>query len=225
MLTATAGFRHDSIATARQVVTTLGTASGFSVTATEDVTSISAATLANYDVLFFALTSGELAFTAEQRAAILSFVASGKGFLGAHSATDTLYEWPEYGALIGAYFKEHPWTRVASVIVEDRAHAATMGLGERFSIEEEFYTFRENPRGRVQVLLRLDAASVGAVGRLSAGLGAVARRRARVLQRPRALRLDLVRPAVSAADRGRDPVGGGPVIVEDSLQTADGSRR
>ena len=30
MLTATAGFRHDSIATARQVVTSLGTASGFS---------------------------------------------------------------------------------------------------------------------------------------------------------------------------------------------------
>jgi type 1 glutamine amidotransferase len=164
MLTATAGFRHDAIATARQVVTSLGTANGFSVTTTEDVASISAATLANYDVLFFALTSGELAFTAEQRAAILAFVAGGKGFLGAHSATDTLYEWPEYGALIGAYFKEHPWTRVASVIVEDRAHAATMGLGERFSIEEEFYTFRENPRGRVQVLLRLDASSVGASG-------------------------------------------------------------
>ena len=165
MLTATAGFRHDSIATARQVVTSLGSSSGaFSVTATEDVTSITAASLANYDVLFFALTSGELAFTAEQRAAILAFVAGGKGFLGAHSATDTLYEWPEYGALIGGYFKEHPWTRVASVVVEDRAHAATAGLGERFSIEEEFYTFRENPRSRVQVLLRLDAASVGSSG-------------------------------------------------------------
>ena len=165
MLTATAGFRHDSIATARQVVTSLGSSSGgFTVTATEDIASISAASLANYDVLFFALTSGELAFTAEQRAAILSFVASGKGFLGAHSATDTLYEWPEYGALIGAYFQEHPWTRVASVVVEDRTHAATAGLGERFSIEEEFYTFRENPRSRVQVLLRLDAASVGSSG-------------------------------------------------------------
>jgi type 1 glutamine amidotransferase len=29
---------------------------------------------------------------------------------------------------------------------------------------EEFYTFRENPRGRVQVLMRLDPASVGASG-------------------------------------------------------------
>ena len=37
-------------------------------------------------------------------------------------------------------------------------------LGDRFSIHEEFYAFRENPRPRVQVLLRLDTASVGASG-------------------------------------------------------------
>ena len=165
MLTATAGFRHDSIATARQVVTGLGTASGqFTVTSTEDISAINAATLANYDVLFFALTSGELAFTADQKTAILAFVSNGKGFLGAHSATDTLYQWPEYGALVGAYFKEHPWTQQASVIVENGAHPATAGIGDRFSLEEEFYTFRENPRNRVQVLLRLDAASVGSSG-------------------------------------------------------------
>jgi type 1 glutamine amidotransferase len=165
MLTATAGFRHDSIATARQVLTGLGTSSGeFTVTTTEDISSISAATLGNYDVLFFALTSGELAFTAEQKAGILAFVSNGGGFLGAHSATDTLYEWPEYGALVGAYFREHPWTQRAAVIVEDRTHPSTSGLGDRFTIEEEFYTFRDNPRSRVQVLLRLDAASVGASG-------------------------------------------------------------
>ena len=165
MLTATAGFRHDSIATARQVLTGLGASSGeFTVTTTEDVSAIGAATLANYDVLFFALTSGELAFTADQKAAILAFVANGKGFVGAHSATDTLYQWAEYGALVGAYFKEHLWTQQASVIVENGAHPATAGLGDRFSIEEEFYAFRENPRPRVQVLLRLDAASVGSSG-------------------------------------------------------------
>jgi uncharacterized protein len=165
MLTATAGFRHDSIATARQVLTSVGASSGeFTVTPTEDVAAITAANLATYDVLFFALTSGELAFSADQKAAILAFVSNGKGFLGAHSATDTLYQWPDYGAVVGAYFQEHPWTQRASVIVEDRTHPATVGLGDRFSIEEEFYTFRENPRNRVQVLLRLDPASVGSSG-------------------------------------------------------------
>ncbi len=165
MLTATAGFRHDSITAARQVMTTLGASTGqFTVTATDDVTAVNATTLANHDVLFFALTSGELPFTDAQKAAILAFVSRGGGMLGAHSATDTLYDWPEYGALIGAYFKEHPWTRQATVIVEDLAHPATAGLGDRFAIEEEFYTCRDDPRPRVHVLLRLDAASVGGTG-------------------------------------------------------------
>ena len=165
MLTATAGFRHDSIAAARQVMTTLGASTGeFTVTASDDVAAVTSTSLANHDVLFFALTSGELPFTDAQKAAILAFVSRGGGLLGAHSATDTLYDWPEYGSLIGAYFKEHPWTRQATVIVEDLAHPATAGLGDRFAIEEEFYTFRDNPRPRVHVLLRLDAASVAAAG-------------------------------------------------------------
>jgi type 1 glutamine amidotransferase len=165
MLTATAGFRHDSIDTARQTLSALAASTGaFTITATEDVSAIGAASLAGYDVLFFAMTSGELAFTPDQKAAILAFVARGGGFLGTHSATDTLYGWPEYGALVGAYFKEHPWTREAAVVVEDRTHPSTAMLGDRFSITEEFYTFRENPRPQVQVLLRLDASSVGGSG-------------------------------------------------------------
>jgi type 1 glutamine amidotransferase len=165
MLTATAGFRHDAIATARQVMSNLAATSGeFTLTPTEDVSTFTAATLANYDAVFFALTSGELPLTTDQKAAIVGFVSGGGGFLGAHSATDTLYEWPEYGRLVGAYFKEHPWTQQASVIVEDATHPASAGVGERFAILEEFYTFRDNPRPHVQVLLRLDAASVGATG-------------------------------------------------------------
>jgi type 1 glutamine amidotransferase len=165
MLTATTGFRHDgAIAAARDVVPTLGASGEFAVTATEDVSSITASMLSTVDVLFFAMTTGELPFSADQKRAIMSFISDGGGFIGTHSATDTLYEWPEYGELVGAYFKEHPWTQQASVLVEDPAHPSTAGLGDRFSIMEEFYTFRENPRPRVQVILRLDAASVGASG-------------------------------------------------------------
>ena len=165
MLTATAAFRHDSIPDAQRVMTTLAVTTGeFVVTSTEQLSAISAASLAGYDVLLFALTSGELDFSADQKSAIVSFVTRGGGFLGVHSATDTLYEWPDYGRLVGAYFREHPWTQQASVIVEDQTHPATSGLGDRFSILEEFYTFRENPRPRVHVLLRLDPASVGSAG-------------------------------------------------------------
>ena len=165
MLTATRGFRHDSIPVARDVMTTLAASTGaFSVTLTEDLSSITAATLAKYDVIFFALTTGELEFDASQKSAIASFVSGGKGFLGVHSAADTLYEWADYGRLVGAYFKEHPWTQTGTVIVEDGTHPSTIGLGERFAINEEFYTFRDDPRPRVHVLLSLDAPSVGAAG-------------------------------------------------------------
>jgi type 1 glutamine amidotransferase len=165
MLTATAGFRHDSIAAARQVMSRLATATGeFTVTMTEELSRINAAELNGYHVVFFALTSGELPLTTDQQSALLDFVRGGKGFLGVHSASDTLYGWSEYGLLVGAYFQEHPWTQQATVVVEDQAHPSTMGLGERFSLFEEFYTFRENPRPRVQVVLRLDAESVGSQG-------------------------------------------------------------
>jgi type 1 glutamine amidotransferase len=165
MLTATAGFRHDSIVTAQQVMTSLAASAGdLRVTSTEALTSLTGANLANYEVVFFALTSGELPLTTEQRSALLGFVSGGRGFIGVHSATDTLYEWPDYGRLVGAYFKEHPWTQPGTILVEDATHPATRGLPERFSLTEEFYTFQDNPRSRVQVLLRLDAASVGAAG-------------------------------------------------------------
>lgn len=165
MVTATAGFRHDSIPAARQVMSSLAASSGaFMVTETEDLSAMSAANLGNFDVVMFALTSGELPLTATQRSALLDFVSSGHGFIGFHSATDTLYEWPEYGRLVGAYFRDHPWTRQGTVIIEDASHPANAGVADRFSLVEEFYVFQDNPRGRVQVLLHLDAASVGASG-------------------------------------------------------------
>jgi type 1 glutamine amidotransferase len=165
MLTATAGFRHDSIATARQVMTTLASQSGaFTVTATENLGDVTAERLASVDVLMFAMTSGELAFDASQKSAILAFVNNGGGFIGTHSATDTLYGWSDYGRLVGAYFKEHPWVQDATVTVEDTSHPISSGLGASFRLMEEYYTFRENPRPSVHVLLSLNATSVGASG-------------------------------------------------------------
>jgi type 1 glutamine amidotransferase len=163
MLTATAGFRHDSIATAGEVMASLSAANGLSVTATEDLSAMSASHLANFDVVMFAQTSGELAFTTEQRNALVAFVSGGRGFVGTHSATDTLREWPDYGRLVGSYVIDHPWTQRARVLVEDTSHPAA-GIREAFALEEEYYVFGDNPRARVQVLLRLDPSSVGATG-------------------------------------------------------------
>jgi type 1 glutamine amidotransferase len=163
VLTATAGFRHiEAIAAARAVLPSID-GGRYVFEFTEDLSSFSSQRLQNIHVVMFVLTSGELSFTPEQRAALLDFVRGGKGFIGIHSATDTLYEWPEYGLLVGAYFKDHPWTQRANLIPENMTHPAS-GVAGDFALDEEFYTFRENPRDRVAVLLRLDGRSVGATG-------------------------------------------------------------
>ena len=165
MFTATAGFRHDSIATAVDVMRSIAAANNFTLAVNDDPGRLSAAELSEVDVVMFALTSGELPLTAEQRAALVLAIDDGKGFIGIHSATDTLREWPEYGRMVGAYMVDHPWTQVGRVLVDNVSHAAT-GVRDSFSIEEEFYVFDTTPPPTAQVLLRLDAASVGASGDL-----------------------------------------------------------
>jgi uncharacterized protein len=103
MLTATAAFRHDSIPAARQAMAAIAARTGeFTASPTDDVTELNAARLASVDVLMFALTSGELPFDPAQKSAIIDFVSNGGGFIAIHSAADTLYEWPDYGRLVGA---------------------------------------------------------------------------------------------------------------------------
>jgi type 1 glutamine amidotransferase len=158
-VTHTAGYRHDSIAASQDAMRRVAQRAGWEVSATEDLAAINAETLRGFDVLFF-FTSGELALSDAQKRDLLAFVREGKGFGGAHSATDTLYAWPEYGELIGAYFDGHPWAQEVSIDVEDPDHPATRNLGHSFRISDEIYQFRGLSRDRVRVLLTLDERSV-----------------------------------------------------------------
>ncbi|HYP13339.1 MAG TPA: ThuA domain-containing protein [Bryobacteraceae bacterium] len=155
-----AGYRHGSIETARDVLQKIGSDSRkFEVTATEDLSLVSAAGLREFDAVFF-FTSGELALSSEQKGALLDFVRSGKGFGGAHSATDTLYGWPDYGEMIGGYFDGHPWTQEARINVEEPEHPFVKHIGNSYRWTEEFYQFRAFSRERVRVLMTLDTTSV-----------------------------------------------------------------
>ena len=159
-VTHSAGYRHDSIPTSQDVLRQLGELSGaFEVVASEDLSLINAETLRDFDVLYF-FTSGELELSDQQKADLLAFVRGGKGFGGVHSATDTLYTWPEYGELIGAYFNGHPWAQEVAIHVEDQQSPIVAGLGDSFRISDEIYQFRDFSRERSHVLLSLDSSSV-----------------------------------------------------------------
>ena len=129
------------------------------MTPTEDLSVISAGGLRDYDAVFF-FTSGELALDDAQKAALLAFVRSGKGFGGAHSATDTLYTWPEYKTLIGATFDGHPWVRKVRIDVEEPDNPIVRHLVPGSEIEDEIYQHRDFSRDRLRVLMSLDTSSV-----------------------------------------------------------------
>ena len=116
--------------------------------------------LAEFDTVFF-YTTGELAIPPEGREALLTWIRAGGGFAGSHCATDTFYSWPEYGAMIGGYFDGHPWHEKVGVTVEDPYHVSTRHLGERWTITDEIYQFRDPyDRDNCSVLLSLDTLSV-----------------------------------------------------------------
>ena len=151
----TAGFRHDSIPAGVNAVRQQGSARGFSVDASEDSTVFTDETLAKYKVVMFLSTTGDVLNPA-QEAAFERHIRRGGGFVGVHSATDTEYDWPFYGALVGAYFDGHPDIQNATIQIEDAGHPVSASLPRPWTRRDEWYNFRQNPRSRVNVLATLD---------------------------------------------------------------------
>lgn len=151
----TEGFRHDSIPAGATAIRQQGGARGFSVDASEDSNAFTDDSLARYKAVVFLSTTGDI-LNAAQQAAFERFIRRGGGFVGVHSAADTEYDWPFYGALIGAYFSGHPDIQNATIQIEDQAHPTVSSLPRMWMRRDEWYNFRRNPRGTVTVLATLD---------------------------------------------------------------------
>jgi uncharacterized protein len=157
--THSAGYRHEVIPTSRAVLKEVGARGGFAVTTSEDVTAFTPENLRSYRAVMF-FTTGELPMSEAQKAALLDFVRSGGGFIGVHSATDTFYDWLDYGKLIGGYFYEHPWHQKVTVDVADPGNPLVGFLSPSFAISDEIYQIRDLDVEGSQILLRLDPSSV-----------------------------------------------------------------
>jgi len=159
MLRHSAGFEHSYLPDAEVALKQLGKIEGWQVTTTHQLQALTAQRLEDTDLLVFA-TTGNLALDEEQKQAVIAYVEGGGAFFGIHNATDTGYDWPEYGRMIGGYFDGHPWHQQVGIIVEDVAHPATRMLGERFEVTDEIYTFKEWDREATHVLMRIDNSTV-----------------------------------------------------------------
>jgi type 1 glutamine amidotransferase len=152
----TGGYRHDSIPAGIAAFRALGPAGGFTVTATEDPAVFTPAGLARFRAVVFLSTTGDV-LGPDQQAALEAYVRGGGGWVGAHSAADTEYDWPFYGELVGARFARHPSVQPVTVRVRDRDHPATAALPRTWRVTDEPYDFRTVPAARI--LADLDESS------------------------------------------------------------------
>jgi len=113
----------------------------------DDLNCLVAPNLEPYDLLVFYYTVGEI--TDAQKNGLLNWVASGKGYVGIHSAADSFRDCPEYRAMVGGHFVTHPQYRQYQVSIVDPEHPITEGI-EEFMVEDEQYITDYDPR--VQVL-------------------------------------------------------------------------
>src|SRR5215470_10195389 len=141
VFSATAGFRHDCIPNGIAAIQALGSTNNFAVDATEDATAFSDANLAQYKVVVFLCTTGDVLTNAAQQNALQNFIAAGGGWVGIHSAADTEYSWTWYGGLLGAYFASHPAIQSATVKVIDPIDPSTSFLPRRWVRTDEWYNF------------------------------------------------------------------------------------
>jgi type 1 glutamine amidotransferase len=153
----TAGFHHNSIAVAIPAIIKLGQENGFSVDTTTNAALFTESNLKKYDAVIFLSTTGDV-LNNEQQDAFKKYIESGKGFVGVHAATDTEYDWPWYGDLVGAYFSKHPKQQQATLHVVDRKFIATKDLPETWSRFDEWYNFKYIAKG-LHVLITIDEKS------------------------------------------------------------------
>ena len=146
-------YKHPSLEPAEAAVTAWGKGAGFEVTTrqgfredakTLDMSFLTPDYLASFDGLML-MTNGNLPFTDAQKRGIVEFVRGGKALVGVHCATLTMYDYPEFGEVLGGYYLRSliPTAavtagKVAVLKVEDQAHPATRMLGSTWPLNEEF---------------------------------------------------------------------------------------
>ncbi|NUT94377.1 MAG: ThuA domain-containing protein, partial [Saccharothrix sp.] len=154
----TAGFHHPSIEPGIAAIEQLGAQHGFTVDNTVDAAAFTDANLAQYEVVIFLSTTGDV-LDATQQAAFERYIKAGGGYAGVHAAADTEHDWAWYGDLVGSYFVDHPAPQDANIKVTDPAHPSTAGLPQTWRRFDEWYNYRTDPSADVHVLAELDETS------------------------------------------------------------------
>jgi type 1 glutamine amidotransferase len=154
----TKGFYHTSIPDGLKAIQKLGAENKFEVDTTNNADLFTPDNLKRYKVIVFLSTTQDVLNDTQQEA-FKQFINSGGGFVGIHAATDTEYNWPWYGAMVGGYFMSHPpGVHKATLQVKDNSHPATKHLPAEWVRTDEWYNFK-NLNPATKTLITIDESS------------------------------------------------------------------
>lgn len=145
------GFKDvPSVDAAHAALVELAQQNGWALVTTDRGGAFNPATLRQFDAVIWNNISGDV-LTLSQRRAFQDYIERGGAFIGVHgSAGDPVYFWDWYvDRLIGARFLAHPMNpqyQDARVVLDDAAHPIARGLPREWTMNEEWYSFRSNPR-------------------------------------------------------------------------------
>ncbi len=188
--TKSSGFEHSVVrrgaggapGLVERALTALGAREGFDVVCTKDGGVFTAERLAAFDAFFFYTTGdlttpgtdGEPPMPPGGKAALLAAVRGGKGFVGAHSATDTFHTLPDtpaghyvahgaaadaYIALVGGEFIAHGRQQAGRVRVTDARFPGMQGFADGAPRMGEWYSLKDFPPD-LHVVMVLDTAGM-----------------------------------------------------------------
>lgn len=150
----TAGFHHSSIKAGIMAIQKLAVTKKFIADTTTDAEKFNHSNLKQYAAVIFLNTTGDV-LNPEQEKAFQAYIRSGGGFVGVHAATDTEFDWPWYGKLVGAYFVKHPAQQFADLKVIDSNTISTRHLPKIWNRKDEWYNFKDISPD-IHILLNVD---------------------------------------------------------------------
>ncbi|HWW01375.1 MAG TPA: ThuA domain-containing protein [Candidatus Acidoferrum sp.] len=146
---------HDNIAASVEALKKLGAENHFGVEVSDQPADFTDANLKKYKAIIFDNTNNEILENDDQKAALQGYIRAGGGFVGIHSASGSMRDWPWFWSVLGGKFSRHAKMQTFTVKVTDQADISTAHLPQTFQWTDEFYYVDHMPEG-LHVLLAGD---------------------------------------------------------------------
>lgn len=137
----TEGIYHDHVGNGKFITALLNDTDGIEADFSRDY-NVLADGLEAYHSLLFYTDVGEL--TPAQEIGLLSYIRSGGGFFGLHTAAASFRESDGYHDMLNGFFNGHSPYMDFTVNVSDTEHPITEGLTD-FEVTDELYYLKHNP--------------------------------------------------------------------------------